>query len=404
MITYNGGNFDAAFQEAAESGQELLIASGQYRPLVASKVNKPVTILYENVIIDGGLQDIIADIRGGDILHDVETIKKKAALQFYNSYALTTVAPAFAGATITYRNCGRGVAAAGTGGVSHTGGVFHNIIGRAFGGGCHNMLLRGATVSSCVLENFNHRRGRKYSTGGGWAAAVASWNVNGRPAQNFQVLNCVFGSDIWGETVGLFDVHGALVAGNHAYNSSHTVIFYGSSASNVQLLNNSVFVDNRTSPRRDTWRGGAGRLPHLVSIGKEGNDDWFPSHRWEVKGNTLIGGEDGVSISWVESPFVFDADVSSNLIFGQNGESIHARNWDSKISGRGVSSANVLGKEAKLEAGEWEQSGNTILGTSAPAPSPTPDHKRLTVTIDVFAPDAPIKWEAAVSEAPAGVA
>lgn len=396
-IEYSGGNFGTAARLAADTGKDLLIKAGQYGRLSADRITKPLNIFYEDVVIDGGMGDIVRDVLDGDLERDIETDKQKACLQFNNSPAKVAIRPAYSGAIITYRNGGRGVAGWMADGIEHEGGLFYNLLGRAFGGTADNMSLNGARVWDCVLENFQHRRGKKFGARGGWAAAIASWGRDGRPARNFAVTNSHFGAT-WGETIGAFDVDGFLVQGNVFINSSHTVVVYGASGSNVQVLDNHIFIDNKTAPRRDEWQGGGGnvRLAHPVAIGKEGTDTYHDVHNWLVKGNTIIGGDTGVSLTWVEAPFAFDVEVRDNLIYGQEGDSVRAKNWEELISGTGKLFDNKFGSPASLQVGQWAVGDNQVLGSPvAPPPPPVvPDTKTIRITADVLInADGVIKWE-----------
>lgn len=393
-IEYSGGNFGTTARLAADTGKDLLIKAGQYGRLSADKILKPLNIFYEDVVIDGGMGATIREILDGDLGRDIETDKQRACLQINNSPAKVMIKPAHSGAQITYRNSGRGVAGWMADGIEHEGGLFYNLLGRAFGGTADNMHLNRAVVYDCVLENFQHRRGKKFGAGGGWAASVASWGRDGRPARGFAVTNSLFGAT-WGEAIGAFDVDGFLVQGNSFINSSHTVVVYGSSGSNVQVLDNHIFIDNRTAPRRDEWResGGNPRLAHPIAIGKEGNDNYHAVHNWVVNGNTIIGGDTGVSLAWVENPFAFDVEIEGNLIYGQEGASVRAKNWNGLISGQGRLFNNKLGLAPELVVGQWLTGDNQILGSYAPS-LPTPDTKTIRIMAEVLVnADSPIRWE-----------
>lgn len=390
-INYSGGDFNKALRQASVNGDDLLIKAGNYPRLSASQINKPVNVWYEEVVVGDELTHTIRQILDGDLSLDIEMVKQRAALQINDSTALVTIQPAYRGAQIIYRNMGRGVSGYNTtGGIRHVGGLFYNLLGRAFGGTADNMTLEKAKVRDCVLENYNHRRGRKFNEGGGWSAAVASWGMSGRAAKNFKVVDCQFGDNIWGETIGCFDVDGFVVESNTFYNSSHTVIIYGSSGSNVQVLNNFIHIDNATCPMRDEWRpsGGNMRLPHGVAIGKEGGDNFHQVHNWDVRHNTIIGGETGVNIGWVEHPFKFHAEIHDNFIYGQVDGSVVAKQWLGLIDGTGHATNNVIGKRERLEVGEWSAENNQVLSVH----SAVPDTK--TIQIVVSSDLSGLKWEA----------
>lgn len=373
---------------AVRRDSHVTMLSGIYPPQEASGLTRPTVVQFEEVVIDGGLGDQVRAILSGDLEIDTAPLVKQPCITANNSLHQLTIEPAYIGASLVLRNAGRGVSAyRNSGGVYLNGGTFHNLIGRAFGGTADNMTVTHSRFYDCVLENYDHRIGKRTGAGGTWAACVGSWKWSeSRPAKGLMVNNCHFGEGIWGETVGLFDLDGATVAGNTFYNSSHTAAIYGSSASNVLAQGNTIIIDE-LCPRKDEWRGNS-RLPHGIFVGKEGGDNYHAVHNWTICNNTIIGGTNGIYAGWVQSPMAFDLMIERNTVMGQEGEAVLIKNWQGMISGVGSYLGNSTDQAAVLSCGAWAIAGNRVLGETASCP---PDARRIVV--DVTTDGGKIKYE-----------